>query len=210
MIFETLEVGIYGANCYIAGSEKTKEAAIIDPGADFNKIDKKLNELGLIPKIIILTHYHGDHIGAVKEFTDKYNLKIYIHKEDAEALNNSNMNLTKTMFGKSVSIKADVELKDGDEIDLGELKFKIIHTPGHTKGGICIKVGNIMMTGDTLFNSSIGRTDLPGGSFEEIITSIKEKIFKYDDDTVIYPGHMLPSTIKREKQFNPFVKMPCE
>ena len=205
MIFETLEVGIYGANCYIAGSEKTKEAAIIDPGADFNKIDKKLNELGLIPKIIILTHYHGDHIGAVKEFTDKYNLKIYIHKEDAEALNNSNMNLTKTMFGKSVSIKADVELKDGDEIDLGELKFKIIHTPGHTKGGICIKVGNIMMTGDTLFNSSIGRTDLPGGSFEEIITSIKEKIFKYDDDTLIYPGHMSPSTIKREKQFNPFV-----
>ena len=210
MIFETLEVGIYGANCYIAGSEKTKEAAIIDPGADFNKIDKKLNELGLIPKIIILTHYHGDHIGAVKEFTDKYNLKIYIHKEDAEALNNSNMNLTKTMFGKGVSIKADVELKDGDEIDLGELKFKIIHTPGHTKGGICIKVGNIMMTGDTLFNSSIGRTDLPGGSFEEIITSIKEKIFKYDDDTLIYPGHMSPSTIKREKQFNPFVKMPCE
>ena len=210
MIFETLEVGIYGANCYIAGSEKTKEAAIIDPGADFNKIDKKLNELGLIPKIIILTHYHGDHIGAVKEFSDKYNLKTYIHKEDAEALNNSNMNLTKTMFGKGVSIKADVELKDGDEIDLGELKFKIIHTPGHTKGGICIKVGNIMMTGDTLFNSSIGRTDLPGGSFEEIITSIKEKIFKYDDDTVIYPGHMLPSTIKREKQFNPFVKMPCE
>ncbi|HAS91260.1 MAG TPA: MBL fold metallo-hydrolase [Clostridiales bacterium] len=205
MIFETLEVGIYGANCYIAGSEKTKEAAIIDPGADFNKIDKKLNELGLIPKIIILTHYHGDHIGAVKEFTDKYNLKIYIHKEDAEALNNSNMNLTKTMFGKGVSIKADVELKDGDEIDLGELKFKIIHTPGHTKGGICIKVGNIMMTGDTLFNSSIGRTDLPGGSFEEIITSIKEKIFKYDDDTLIYPGHMSPSTIKREKQFNPFV-----
>lgn len=205
MIFETLEVGIYGANCYIAGSEKTKEAAIIDPGADFNKIDKKLNELGLIPKIIILTHYHGDHIGAVKEFSDKYNLKTYIHKEDAEALNNSNMNLTKTMFGKGVSIKADVELKDGDEIDLGELKFKIIHTPGHTNGGICIKVGNIMMTGDTLFNSSIGRTDLPGGSFEEIITSIKEKIFKYDDDIVIYPGHMSPSTIKREKQFNPFV-----
>ncbi|MDD4089456.1 MAG: MBL fold metallo-hydrolase [Tissierellia bacterium] len=205
MIFEALEVGIYGANCYIAGSEKTKEAAIIDPGADFNKIDKKLNELGLIPKIIILTHYHGDHIGAVKEFTDKYNLKTYIHKEDAESLNNSNMNLTKTMFGKGVSIKADVELKDGDQIDLGELKFQIIHTPGHTKGGICIKVGNIMMTGDTLFNSSIGRTDLPGGSFEEIITSIKEKIFKYDDDTAIYPGHMSPSTIGKEKQFNPFV-----
>ncbi len=205
MIFKALEVGIYGANCYIVGSEETKEAAIIDPGGDFNKIDNKLNELGLTPKMIILTHYHGDHIGAVKEFIDKYDLKVYIHKEDSEALNNSSINLTKTMFGKGVSIKADVELEDGDQIDLGELKFKIIHTPGHTKGGICIKVGNIMMTGDTLFNNSIGRTDLPGGSFEEIIKSIKEKIFVYDDDTIIYPGHMSSSTIKKEKQYNPFV-----
>jgi glyoxylase-like metal-dependent hydrolase (beta-lactamase superfamily II) len=142
----------------------------------------------------------------VKEFTDKYGLKVYIHKEDAEALNNSSMNFTKSMFGKNILIKADVELEDGDVIYLGELKFEIIHTPGHTKGGICIKVGNIMMTGDTLFNSSIGRTDLPGGSYEEIISSIKEKIFKFDDDTVIYPGHMSPSTIKKEKKFNPFVK----
>lgn len=206
MIFEGLEVGIYGANCYIVGSEKTHDAAIIDPGAEFNKIDNKLNELGLTPKMIILTHYHGDHIGAVKEFTDKYDLKVYIHKEDAKALNNSSMNFTKSMYGKDISIKADTELEDGDEIDLSELKFEIIHTPGHTKGGICIKVGNIMMTGDTLFNSSIGRTDFPGGSFEEIIKSIKEKIFIYDDDTVIYPGHMSPSTIKKEKQYNPFVK----
>ena len=206
MIIEALEVGIYGANCYIAGSEETKEAAIIDPGAEFDKIDKKLIELGLSPKIIILTHYHGDHIGAVKEFVDKYGLKVYIHKEDAEALSDSSMNFTKSMMGKGISIKADVELSDGDEINLGELKFEIIHTPGHTKGGICIKIRNIMMTGDTLFNSSIGRTDFPGGSFEEIISSIKEKIFAYDDDTVIYPGHMSPTTIKAEKQFNPFVK----
>jgi glyoxylase-like metal-dependent hydrolase (beta-lactamase superfamily II) len=208
MIFEALEVGIYGANCYIAASKETKEAAIIDPGADFNKIDNKLNELEIRPKMIILTHCHGDHIGAVKELRDKYNLKVYIHEEDAEALNDSSMNFTKSMFGKDISIKADLMLKHGDKISLGNLKFDIIHTPGHTKGGICIKVGNIMMTGDTLFNGSIGRTDLPGGSFEEIISSIKEKIFKYDDDTVIYPGHMSPSTIRKEKQFNPFVKMP--
>ena len=168
-------------------------------------IEKKINDLGLTPKIVILTHYHGDHIAAVQEFIDKYGTKVYIHKGDAEALNDSSMNFSKTMFGKGVSIKADVELKDGDEITLGELKFEIIHTPGHTKGGICIKVGNIMMTGDTLFSGSIGRTDLPGGSFEEIIKSIKEKIFKYEDDTVIYPGHMSPSTIKKEKQYNPFV-----
>ncbi|HOH69674.1 MAG TPA: MBL fold metallo-hydrolase [Sedimentibacter sp.] len=207
MLFEALEVGIYGANCYIAGSEETMEAAIIDPGADFNKIDSKLKELGLTPKIIILTHYHGDHIGAVKELTDKYGLKVYIHKDDAEALGDGSMNLTKSMLGKGISIKADVELSDGDEISLGELNFKIIHTPGHTRGGISIKVGNIMMTGDTLFRSSIGRTDFPGGSFEEIINSIKDKIFTYDDDTLIYPGHMSPTSIKTEKKFNPFVKI---
>lgn len=206
MIFEALDLGMYGgANCYIVGSEKTKEAAIIDPGAGFNIIDNKLKELGLKAKMIILTHNHGDHIGAVQEFIDKYNAKVYIHKDDAKGLNNSSMNFSKAIFGKDISIKADVELSDGDEINLGELKFEIIHTPGHTKGGICIKIGNIMMTGDTLFNSSIGRTDFPGGSFEEIISSIKKKIFKYDDDTIIYPGHMSSSTIKREKQYNPFV-----
>lgn len=205
MIFEALVVGMYGANCYIVGNEETKEAAVIDPGAEFNKIDSKLKDLGLKPTMVILTHYHGDHIGAVQEFIDKYDTKIYIHKEDAKSLNDSSMNLTKSMFGKDIEVKADVELSDGDEINLGDLKFEIIHTPGHTKGGICIKVGNIMMTGDTLFNSSIGRTDFPGGSFEEIIKSIKEKVFKYDDDTILYPGHMSSSTIKREKQYNPFV-----
>ena len=187
------------------GSKETNEAAIIDPGAEFNKINNKISDMGVTPKIVILTHYHGDHIGAGEEVIEKYGTKVYIHTEDAEALNNSNMNFSKTMFGKGINIKADEKLNDGDVISLGELKFEIIHTPGHTKGGICIKVGNIMMTGDTLFNSSIGRTDLPGGSFEEIIKSIKEKIFKYDDDTIIYPGHMSATTIKKEKQYNPFV-----
>ncbi len=160
----------------------------------------------MTPKIIILTHAHGDHIGAVKDFVEKYGTKVYIHKEDAEMLKDGNKNFSKILTGKSMSIIPDVELEDKDEIKLGDLNFEIIHTPGHTRGGICIKVENIMMTGDTLFNKSIGRTDFPGGSFEEIIQSIKEKIFKYDDDTVIYPGHNSPSTIKSEKLGNPFVK----
>jgi len=196
MIFEAMTVGSFLSNCYIVGAETTKEAAIIDPGAD----------LGLTPKIIILTHAHGDHIGAVKDFVEKYGTKVYIHKEDAEMLKDGNKNFSKILTGKSMSIIPDVELEDKDEIKLGDLNFEIIHTPGHTRGGICIKVENIMMTGDTLFNKSIGRTDFPGGSFEEIIQSIKEKIFKYDDDTVIYPGHNSPSTIKSEKLGNPFVK----
>jgi len=205
MIFEEMAVGSYCSNCYIVGSESSKEAAIIDPGAEFNKIDNKINELGVKPKIIILTHAHGDHIGAVKELVEKYGTKVYIHEEDAQALINSKTNFSKVLFGKDISVKPDVLLKDGDEIQLGDLKFEIIHTPGHTRGGICIKVGNIMMTGDTLFNNSIGRTDFPGGSFEEIIDSIQEKIFKYDEDIIIYPGHNSPSTIKSEKLNNPFV-----
>ncbi len=205
MIFEEMAVGSYFSNCYIVASEDSKEAAIIDPGAEFEKIDGKIKELGVIPKIIILTHAHGDHIGAVEEFVDKYGVKVYIHQEDAKMLSDGQDNFSKVLFGKDMSINPDVMLKDGDEIQLGDLKFEIIHTPGHTKGGICIKVGNIMMTGDTLFNKSIGRTDLPGGSFEEIIDSIQEKIFKYDEDIIIYPGHNSPSTIKSEKLNNPFV-----
>ncbi len=205
MIFEAMAVGSYYANCYIVGSGSTNEAAIIDPGADFNRIDNKIRELGLSPKIIILTHAHGDHIGAVMDIVEKYGALVYIHKDDASALKDGNKNFSKVLTGKGMSIIPDVELEDKDEIKLGDLTFEIIHTPGHTKGGICIKVGNIMMTGDTLFNKSIGRTDFPGGSFDEIIKSIQEKIFKYDDDTIIYPGHNSPSTIKSEKLGNPFV-----
>ena len=206
MIFKGFAVGSYYSNCYIVGSEESREAAIIDPGADFKKIDGFIEEMGLTPIMIILTHYHGDHIGAVSDIVNKYNTKVYIHRDDAEYLSDSSINFSKQIIGKSIEIKPDVLLDDGDVLELGELKFEIIHTPGHTKGGICIKVDNIMMTGDTLFNKSIGRTDLPGGSYEEIINSVKEKIFKYDGDVIIYPGHNSPSTIKSEKLGNPFFK----
>lgn len=204
MIFQGFAVGSYYSNCYIVGSEETREAAIIDPGADFNKIDSIIKELNVTPKMIILTHYHGDHIGAVLDIVEQYNTKVYIHKDDAEVLKDSSINFSKQIIGRSVSINPDVLLNDGDVLELGELKLEIIHTPGHTKGGICIKVGNIMMTGDTLFNKSIGRTDLPGGSYEELINSVKEKIFVFDEDITIYPGHNSPSTIKSEKLSNPF------
>jgi hydroxyacylglutathione hydrolase len=206
MIFEAITVGSYMSNCYILGSEKTKEAAIIDPGAEFNKIDGKIKELEVTPKMIILTHAHGDHIGAVLEFIEEYHIPVYIHEDDAKALVDSNINLTKVLFSKEVTINPDVKVKDGDKIILGDLEFEIIHTPGHTPGGISIKVENIMMTGDTLFNRSIGRTDFPGGSFDQIIDSIRNKIFKYDDETIVYPGHNSPTTIESEKIGNPFIR----
>lgn len=205
MIFHKMSVGPFQSNCYIVGSDVTKEVAIVDPGADFKRIDRKISELGVTPKMIILTHAHGDHIGAVEEIVEKYNTKVYIHKDEADTLKDNNSNFTRMLFGRTFNIKPDVLLKDGDIVKLGDLNLEIIHTPGHTKGGICIKVENILLTGDTLFNKSIGRTDFPGGSFEEIIKSIKEKIFKYDDDTIVYPGHESPTTIKSEKLGNPFV-----
>lgn len=205
MIFQAMEVGSYLSNCYIVGSNATKEAAIIDPGGSFDRIEKVLNELNLIPKIIILTHGHGDHIAAVNDFVQKYQTLVYVHKDEAEMLMDANLNLSRYVTGKNISITPDVLLNDGDIVNLGDLNFEIIHTPGHTKGGICIKIENIMFTGDTLFNKSIGRTDFEGGSFDEIINSITNKIFSYDENTVIYPGHNSPSTIKSEKIGNPFV-----
>ncbi len=205
MIFQAMEVGSYLSNCYIVGSNATKEAAIIDPGGSFDRIERQLNELNLIPKIIILTHGHGDHIAAVNDFVEKYQTLVYVHKDEAEMLMDANLNLSRYVTGKNISITPDVLLNDGDIVNLGDLNFEIIHTPGHTKGGICIKIENIMFTGDTLFNKSIGRTDFEGGSFDEIINSITNKIFSYDENTVIYPGHNSPSTIKSEKIGNPFV-----
>ena len=129
MIFEAMTVGSFLSNCYIVGSEATKEAAIIDPGADFDRIVNKLKEHGLTPKMIILTHAHGDHIGAVNDLVKKYRAKVYIHKDDAEVLKDADINFSKVITGKSISIIPDVELEDGDIIKLGDLNLEIIHTP---------------------------------------------------------------------------------
>lgn len=206
MIFERLEVGSFAVNCYIIASDVTKETAIIDPGSQFDLIDHKITELGLKVKMIILTHCHGDHIGAVNALVEKYHVPVYIHESDAIMLQDSELNYSKSLFRKDITVKPDVLLKDGDVIELGDLKLEIIHTPGHTPGGISIKVGNILLTGDTLFCRSIGRTDFIGGSFDEIIDSIKNKLLKFSDDTLVYPGHNSPTTIGTERNFNPFLR----
>lgn len=205
MILEKININTFGENCYIVASDSTKEAAIIDPGAEFNKIDDKIKKLGLLPRLIILTHGHGDHIGAVGELVEKYKMKVYAHEDELDLLSNSTMNFSKMMFGIDKSFTPDILLKDKDVVTLNDLVFEIIHTPGHTRGGICIKVGDVMFTGDTLFDKSIGRTDFPNGSYDELIDSITNKIFTYDDNIVIYPGHNMSSTIGSEKKLNPFV-----
>ncbi len=206
MIFERLEVTSFLMNCYIIGCEKTRACAIIDPGGSFSFIDEKIIDLRLEPKMILLTHGHSDHIGAVKELKDKYNIPVYIHELDAEFIKNPDLNHSYDLFRKIISLDYDNLLKDGQIIELGELKIEVIHTPGHTPGGVCFKIDNIILTGDTLFDHSIGRTDLEGGSMDDIISSIINKILIYDDEVKLYPGHNSSTSIGVEKKENMFVR----
>lgn len=205
MIIERIPAGIYAVNCFIIGCEETKNAAVIDPGGDAEDIMKYIDEHGLTLQYILLTHGHGDHIGGIPDIKAKKDVPVFIHEGDASMLRNANINLSKLMSGPDIEIIPDRLLKDGEMIKLGALELHIIHTPGHTPGGICIKVNDILFTGDTLFANSIGRTDFEGGSFEQIIDSIKSKLLVYDDQTKVFPGHGPVSTIGRERIANPFI-----
>ena len=202
----TIPAGIYAANCYLVYSENTKKAIVIDPGGDVDDIMAKIEELNLDIEYIILTHGHGDHIGGVLELKSFIDVPIAIHKEDEYMLKNGNQNLSSQMVMGTIELNADILLEDGDEISFGDLTAKVIHTPGHTPGGISIKIGNSIFTGDTLFAGSIGRTDFPGGSYKEIISSIKNRIIIYPDETIIYPGHGPATNVKIEKANNPFLR----
>jgi glyoxylase-like metal-dependent hydrolase (beta-lactamase superfamily II) len=201
-----IPAGIYAANCYIIYPEDKKEGIVLDPGGDVEDIITAIDSNGLNIKYIILTHGHADHIGGVKGLKNKLGVPVMIHEKDRELLVDGDKNLSSVMAMATVEIEPDVLLKDGDKIEFGGLTAEVIHTPGHTPGGICLKIGDNLFTGDTLFAGSIGRTDFLGGSYEEIIKSIKEKLIIYPDNTQVYPGHGPSSTIKNEKSSNPFLR----
>lgn len=205
MEFKRLPLGIYQANCYILHDEKTKEAAVIDPGGDFPELKSYIESNGLSVKYIIVTHGHGDHIGALRELKDYSKAIICVHKEDHEMLGSKSKNYSEVVAGTGVEMSADRLLEDGDVLELGETKLKIIHTPGHSRGGVCVYCEGNLFSGDTLFAGSIGRTDLTGGSFDEIIASIKSKILILPENTAVYPGHGSSTTISIEKKMNPFL-----
>ena len=196
-----LVVGPLATNCYILVDPITKDACIIDPGADPSRIKKALRESGVKAKFVINTHGHGDHIGA----NFALDLPIYIHTLDADFLSDPDKNLSRMLMFGIKSPKADRLLEEGDKVALGELELKIIHTPGHTPGSISISVGDALFTGDALFAGSIGRTDFEYGDENTLIKSIKNKILKFKDSTVIYPGHGESSTIGEERGSNPFL-----
>ena len=192
--------GPYRTNIYLVYDEETKDAFIVDPGYEFELIYKHISEFGLNPKYIILTHGHGDHTGGIdllkKTFPD---ILLIASAKERKFLYNRDMSM-----GKG-GIKADIEVSDGDTLRIGGIDLKFISTPGHTPGGMCILMDDMLFSGDTLFRMSIGRTDLPGGDEEALLSSIREKLMTLPDETMVLPGHMRETNIKTERRYNPFV-----
>lgn len=193
-------------NTYLAFDE-TNVGIIVDPGGFDKEIVRFINEKNINIKYIVLTHGHGDHVGGIAAFKDAFpQIKVIAFRDEKQLLNDAGLNASKDIFGYDISLDADIYVNDGDKFIAGNTEFEIIHTPGHTLGGMCIYQGEYMFTGDTIFRESIGRTDFYGGNYSQIINSIKNRIFKYPDNTILLPGHMGDTTIAHEKRYNPFVQ----
>jgi glyoxylase-like metal-dependent hydrolase (beta-lactamase superfamily II) len=205
MILKTLIVGELETNCYLLGDERSREGIVIDPGGDFKLIEKAFKELNLDVKYIVLTHGHGDHIGVLSELKKYTGAQILIHKEDAEMLSNPEKNLSVFSYTPFSAPGADRLLKDKDKIRIGQIELEVLHTPGHTEGSISLLTDKVIFTGDLIFCGSVGRTDLPGGSYQRLLRSIQDKILDKTDDTVIYPGHGPATTVGEERRNNPFL-----
>lgn len=207
MRITNLPSGTLQANTYLAVDEKTNEGFIVDPGGYNKVLTKEVRDNDVNIKYIILTHGHSDHICGVNEHKAEFpDAKIVAYKDEEAMLENPNLNQSPG-FGVPYSTKADILVSDGDELKVGDVTLKFIHTPGHTEGGMCIyvKEAKALFSGDTLFRQSIGRTDFPGGSYKEIMDSIRKKLFLLPDDTNVFPGHMGMTSIGFEKENNPFV-----
>lgn len=205
MILESMQVGMMGVNCYLIGSEGTKEAAVIDPGGDAQKIAEKIKRANLTLKYIILTHAHIDHIMGVEELQKSTGAQVVVHHLEAPLLKDPQGNLS-AVFDEPLTLpQPDLLVDEGDILKLGNLELKIFHTPGHTRGGMSILVDDKLFCGDTLFAGSVGRTDFPGGDMNALISSIKDKLFKLPEETQVFPGHMHTTSIGDEKRNNPFV-----
>lgn len=209
MIVRAMPVGPLQANCFIVGCEETRRAAVVDPGGDADRLLSVLQKDNLELAVIINTHGHFDHVGGNKAMKAATGADLMIHKGDAPMLAHLTQAAAAWGLRSEESPDPDRLLEDGDLIDFGNLQFKVIHTPGHSPGGICLHVEKeqALFVGDTLFAGSIGRTDLPGGDYDTLIRSIQTRLFVLPDNTTVYNGHMEPTTIGQEKRSNPFCKM---
>lgn len=198
MVVETIIAGMYEENCYLLIDDKTKECGIIDPGGNAKGIENVIKSKGLDAKFILITHGHADHVDGVEEISNDLNIPFYISKIDEEYMEKDNF-----VFGTLP--KASMYLKEGDTVTLGSHTIKVIETPGHTKGGLCFLVDDLLFTGDTLFQGSVGRSDFIGGDMGELINGIKTKLLPLGDDIKVFPGHGPSSTIGFEKIRNPYL-----
>jgi hydroxyacylglutathione hydrolase len=207
MILKTLTVGPYGTNCYVIGSESTKRGIIIDPGAEPKNILNVVDKLGLSIVWIVITHSHFDHIGALKQVKDTTGAELAIHQSEGEGA----MQVIAQALGGVMSgsigkpAKPDKFVDDGDLIEVDDLKFTVLHTPGHSRGGICLVGHGMVFSGDTLFNCGVGRTDFPGCSDIQLMDSIRKKLMTLPDETIVFPGHGPKTTIGNERRMNHFL-----
>lgn len=209
MYQETLVVGPLQCNCTILACEETKEAIVIDPGDEAERILASIQAKGFKAKYLLHTHAHFDHIGATKTLKEKLKTEICLHKADDQIY--TMLPLQGQMFGMKFDAPAPVDkfLEDEEELTFGKHRFKVIHTPGHSPGGICFALEgkeSLLFSGDTLFQGSIGRTDLWGGDYNLLIGSIKKRLLTLDDSTHVYPGHGPATHIHKEKKGNPFLR----
>ncbi len=203
MKLETIIVGQLETNCYIISEDQGTAAAIIDPGDDSVKILAAVSALGLSVEKLLLTHGHWDHVGALSEIAAETGAEIMIHEEDREMLANPEKNLSVVTLFERRSAEADQGLIDGQSISVGGLEVKVIHTPGHTPGSVSFLAENHLFDGDLLFYGSIGRTDFPGGSQEQLHHSVHGKVMTLPDETIIHPGHGPQTSVERERAENP-------
>ena len=209
MILETFPVGKLQCNCTILGSEQTREAIVVDPGDEVPLVLERLARHRLTVKHIIATHGHIDHVGGLKELKDATGAPVYLHRGDLFLYGALPMQAALLGLAPPPATEVDAHLDEGDELGAGEVRLRVHHTPGHTPGSLCFhspESGGRLFAGDTLFLGSIGRTDLWGGSHEEILDSLRGKVMTLPDETIVVPGHGPATTVGRERRFNPFLR----
>ncbi len=210
MIIRQLRVGKMAVFCYLVGDEETKTCALIDPAAETGKILSLAEKEGFQISHVINTHGHSDHTTGNADIIHSTAAKLLIHRDDSDRLNKVLHRVFSRILGGKGSPKADILLHEGDLIQIGKIALQVIHTPGHTIGSICLYAGGNLFTGDTLFVGAVGRTDLPGGSYKQLLDSVHKKIYSLPDDTRIWPGHDYGpsphSTVFRERETNLYTR----
>lgn len=206
MKIEKFVLGSMGTNCYLLINEDTKELVVVDPATCPDYLVSHIKSNGYIPKAILLTHAHFDHVMGIDGWVKEFDIPVYLHEDEKQILEDPRLNLS-GVFGTNYSYNKASCLQDKQILELAGFKFKVIHTPGHTAGGCCYyeEAEAVLFSGDTLFCQSVGRSDFPTGSMSTLVRSIKEKLFCLPDDVMVYPGHNDVTCIADEKVYNPFV-----